>query len=116
MPAITLMNDDRKLLGWLLIAEDELLTPNQLRNCVLMGVPENTDLFHTPLCNVIQEHKIVEFVARVNGEPLALTVDLNDGWSLHLSIGSEGAGPWSARHTSGTELLGHCELATKGSD
>ena len=116
MPAITLLNDDRKVLGWMLIAEDEPLKPNQLRDCVLMGVPENTDLFHTPLYKVIQEHKNVEFVAHVNGEPLALTVDLNDGWSLHLSIGSEGAGPWSARHTDGTELSGYCELATKGSD
>jgi hypothetical protein len=110
MPAIALLTDNRKLLGFLLVAQDDPLLPGMQYDCVLTGFPRNADLYGTPLCTVIQEHKHIEFVLCTSEQHLA--IDLTDGWEIRLSLADDGAGPWSAQHTDGTLLTGQCEIAT----
>jgi len=61
MPTIALLNEERKLLGFMLTATDEVFTSGNKSDCLLTGVPQEADLFDTPLCNVIQAHKNVEY-------------------------------------------------------
>ena len=114
MPAIALLNDEKEMLGFMLVSPDEPFTPNSVYDCILMGFPKKAELADSPLCDVIQKHKNTEFTLQVSGEPQTFSVDLADGWVLQLSIGSEGVGTWCARHSDGTILPGHCELAKKG--
>ncbi|MBC8872777.1 MAG: hypothetical protein H8E44_25370 [Planctomycetes bacterium] len=115
MPAIALLNDEKELLGFMLVAGDAAFTPDTEYDCVLTGIPKIAELLDTPLCRVIQDHKNTEFVVHVSGRPRVLTVSLLDGWSLSVSLGEEGAGSWSAEHDDGTRLTGQCILARKGS-
>jgi hypothetical protein len=115
MPAIALLNDEKELLGFMLVATDAPFAADAQYDCILTGVPKKAELFHTPLCNVIQDHKNTEFVVHVSGKPQVLTVSLLDGWCLSVSLGDGGDGSWSAEHTDGTKLTGQCVLAKKDS-
>ena len=115
MPAIALLNDEKELLGFMLVATDEPFAASQQYDCVFTGVPGDKDLLDTPLCNVIQEHKNTEFVLYVSDDTKVFNVDLCDGWSLSLSIADEGYGSWSVKHISGADLSGKCILVKKGS-
>lgn len=115
MPAIALLNDEKELLGFMLVATNATFTADTRYDCVLTGVPKKAELFDTPLCSVVQDHKNTEFVLHVSEEPQVLTVDLGDGWHLSISLGDDGAGTWSALHADGTRLTGQCVLAKKGS-
>jgi len=99
----------------MLVATNAPFIADTRYDCILTGVPKKAELFDTPLCNVIQDHKNTEFVLHFSGEPQVLTVDLGDGWHLSVSLGDVGAGPWSAEHIDGTRLTGQCVLAKKGS-
>ena len=113
MPAIALLNDEKELLGLMLVAGEADFTADTEYDCVLTGVPKIAELLDTPLSRVIQDHKNAEFVLHVSGRPQVFTVSLLDGWCLSVSLGDEGAGTWSAEHADGTKLTGQCVLAKK---
>lgn len=114
MPAIALLNEDRKLLGFIVTATDDVFVSGNKSDCVLTGVPQEADLFDTPLCSVIQEHKNIEYsLVRLN-DSNSLMVDLMDGWKLYFSTEHEDNGYWFAKYIDGTELTGYYEFANKG--
>lgn len=113
MPAIALLNDEKELLGFMLVAGDADFTPDTEYDCILTGAPKKAELLDTPLSRVIQDHQNAEFVLHVSGRPRVFTVSLLDGWSLSVSLGDEGAGIWSAEHEDGSKLTGQCVLAKK---
>lgn len=111
MPAVALLNDKQQLLGFMLIATDDVLDFGGQTDAILTGVPSDASLLDTPLCRIIQEHKNKEYQLAVKREQggIALAMSLNSDCLISLKISESGKGIWSVQEGK-TNLTGTCEF------
>lgn len=113
MSAIMLQNENQDMLGFLMIADDSALSSNKESDCILTGVPQNGNLYDTPLCQIIQNHKNVEYLIQPEKQPNTFSVDLKDGWKIFLSVDKNKEGNWLAKNEEGVELKGKLKALEK---
>ncbi|MCL2309053.1 MAG: hypothetical protein FWC42_02085 [Proteobacteria bacterium] len=96
MASIALLTEKQELLAFLLLAGDgEIPTGTASHDCIIMGVPENAELFEHPLGIFLQENKLKEFSCVTNdtGASLEINVTLPEA-EIFLRFADEKLGRW----------------------
>jgi hypothetical protein len=112
MTTVALLSAEAQLLGFLLIAGEDLRTDDaEERDCILTGVPADRSLLSHELCAVIQNHKNVEFVCHSWPEAGALhvKVEVESGSIIALALPAVGRGTWHVERGTAKSVAGLCE-------
>ena len=115
MSSIVLMNDQREWLGFLLIADYASLSKGGESDFIFTGVPSNPSLFETPECEMILDHKHIEYRAKNKGTKNAISfeVQIEPSITFTLALEKTGTGTWTFKNSDGSVLQGKCEMAAK---
>lgn len=112
MATVALLNAEAQLLGFLLLAGDDLSTVDEMEHdCILTGVPVDSSLLNQELCAVIQKHKNIEFRCRSwpDAGDLHLKFQVESGSVIVLKLPPAGRGTWRVEHGATNSISGLCE-------
>jgi hypothetical protein len=113
MPTIALLDETRKLAGFLLLAGDAPLGPAPSRDCLFMVPPLP---FASPAKDVLTERKHAEFGVAISleGTAFSLKGSCQETELLEVYLPQSGMGTWKISSGEGILAAGTCELAKGG--
>lgn len=113
MPAIALLVEPGKLVGFLLLANPGAIAraPSE-SDCIFTGAPSDPSLLSHPLCAFVQEIKNSELLCTVEKctDGVIVKVSPSSSATVELNFDSNGKGHWMVINA-GTRHSGICEFA-----
>lgn len=112
MTAIALHDQDARLSGFLLLAGDGELKPNEERDGMFAVLPEQSDDLDTQESRLLQDLRDSEWPVQVTsqGDQLYLKID-TPVVEIHIQLTPEGSGHWTGVTDGNDKIEGICALA-----